>query len=201
MISADQVVADMSRMEKSPSHVAVILPKDQTLAEQLSGVAQLACWCSAAGVSQLIVYTASGESFESLVLISYLGVLKEDVVSIYKAIARSKDNFFAPRAFVPNFIIQPTKRHTRSNGKTKNNTRDLEINVVSKSDGRQQLVSVSKALAFKAKQGSISTKDITVEYLDDLLSKDMAEPQLLLDFNASLDLQGYPPWQLRLTEI
>jgi undecaprenyl pyrophosphate synthase len=29
----------------------------------------------------------------------------------------------------------------------------------------------------------------------------MTEPDLLLLFSPSVDLQGYPPWQLRLTEI
>ena len=40
------------------------------------------------------------------------------------------------------------------------------------------------------------------ELIDEAMQESvMGEPELLLLFGSSVVLQGYPPWQLRLTEI
>lgn len=44
--------------------------------------------------------------------------------------------------------------------------------------------------------------DITRELVDaEVTESVMAEPDLLVLFGPSVELQGYPPWQVRLTEI
>ena len=53
-----------------------------------------------------------------------------------------------------------------------------------------------------AQRDKIAPDDITVELVDVEISESvMADPDLLLLFGANVAFDGYPPWQLRLTEI
>jgi dehydrodolichyl diphosphate syntase complex subunit NUS1 len=53
-----------------------------------------------------------------------------------------------------------------------------------------------------AQKGKISSEDVTAELVNAELSESvMDEPQLLVLFGPSVELDGYPPWQVRLTEI
>jgi dehydrodolichyl diphosphate syntase complex subunit NUS1 len=48
----------------------------------------------------------------------------------------------------------------------------------------------------------ISSSDISTDLIDAEISVSvMGEPELLILFGPSVELSGYPPWQLRLTEI
>ena len=48
----------------------------------------------------------------------------------------------------------------------------------------------------------LSADDISLDLVDAEISESvMGEPNLLVLFGPNVQLQGYPPWQLRLTEI
>ena len=64
------------------------------------------------------------------------------------------------------------------------------------------MVDLTKVFAHMAQKDKISTADITADLIDNELSEAvMPEPDLLLSFEPFVDLQGYPPWFIRLTEI
>jgi undecaprenyl pyrophosphate synthase len=53
-----------------------------------------------------------------------------------------------------------------------------------------------------AQVGKISPPDITIDLVDTELSETIiGEPDLLILFGPYVELSGYPPWQVRLTEI
>ncbi len=53
-----------------------------------------------------------------------------------------------------------------------------------------------------AQRGKISPADIGLDLIDlELTENVMPEPELLIIFGPYVELQGYPPWQVRLTEI
>ena len=53
-----------------------------------------------------------------------------------------------------------------------------------------------------AQRGKLRPSDISQELVDaELTESIMGEPELLLLFGPVVRLRGYPPWQLRLTEI
>ena len=53
-----------------------------------------------------------------------------------------------------------------------------------------------------SQRGKISADDINIELLDAELSESvMGEPELSILFGPTVELDGYPPWQVRLTEI
>lgn len=79
---------------------------------------------------------------------------------------------------------------------------NLSILLISEEDGRDSIVDLTKTLTEMSQRGKLSTKDISMDLIDAELSESvMSDPDLLILFGPSVDLAGYPPWQIRLTEI
>lgn len=78
----------------------------------------------------------------------------------------------------------------------------LSILLISAEDGRDSMVDLTKTLAEMAQRNKLDTADITTELVDAELSESvMSEPDLLVLFGPHVELAGYPPWHIRLTEI
>lgn len=78
----------------------------------------------------------------------------------------------------------------------------LSILLLSAEDGRDSLVDLTKTLAEMTQRSKISSEDISIDLVDAEISESvMGEPDLLVLFSPTVELSGYPPWQLRLTEI
>lgn len=61
---------------------------------------------------------------------------------------------------------------------------------------------LTKTLTEMSQRSKITPKDINIDLVDAELSESvMAEPDLLVLFTPTIELSGYPPWQIRLTEI
>jgi len=53
-----------------------------------------------------------------------------------------------------------------------------------------------------AQDNKLSPRDISTELIDaEITESVMGEPDLLIIFGDRILLDGYPPWQIRLTEI
>lgn len=78
----------------------------------------------------------------------------------------------------------------------------LNILLIDAKDGRQTLVDLTKTLAEMSQRGKLQPSDISPELIDAEISESvMGEPDLLIIFGGRVVLEGYPPWQIRLTEI
>jgi undecaprenyl pyrophosphate synthase len=78
----------------------------------------------------------------------------------------------------------------------------LSVLLISAEDGRDSMVDLTKTLAEMSQRKKLNTADITTELVDAELSESvMTEPDLLILFGPHVELAGYPPWQIRLTEI
>ena len=78
----------------------------------------------------------------------------------------------------------------------------LSITLLSASDGRHTLVDLTKTLTEMSQKHKLAPEDISTELIDAEISESvMQEPDLLILFGDSVVLQGYPPWQIRLSEI
>ncbi|KAK4154635.1 putative undecaprenyl pyrophosphate protein [Chaetomidium leptoderma] len=78
----------------------------------------------------------------------------------------------------------------------------LSIVLISAEDGRDSMVDLTKTLAEMSQRKKLNTADISMELVDAELSESvMSEPDLLILFSPHVELAGYPPWQIRLTEI
>ncbi len=64
------------------------------------------------------------------------------------------------------------------------------------------MVDLTRVLTEMVQKDKITAKEITMDVIDNELSEAvMSEPDLLISFEPYVDLQGYPPWAIRLTEI
>jgi dehydrodolichyl diphosphate syntase complex subunit NUS1 len=74
--------------------------------------------------------------------------------------------------------------------------------LLSADDGRDSLVDLTKTLTEMSQRNKISSSDISQDLVDAEISESvMGEPDLLILFSPTVELCGYPPWQVRLTEI
>jgi undecaprenyl pyrophosphate synthase len=88
----------------------------------------------------------------------------------------------------------------------------MEILIISGEDGRLPIVDLARTLGDMTKQGKLFPEEISIDLVNEELTGKtfisqltveslMTEPDLLILFSPQVDLQGFPPWQLRLTEI
>ena len=74
--------------------------------------------------------------------------------------------------------------------------------LLSSEDGRATIVDLTKTLAEMSQQGKLSPENISLDLVDTELSEStIGEPDLLIVYGPYVKLSGFPPWQLRLTEI
>ena len=78
----------------------------------------------------------------------------------------------------------------------------LSVLLLSAEDGRSTLVDLTKTLTEMSQRSKLSPNDISLDLIDaEITESVMGEPELLILFGPDVGLQGYPPWQVRLTEI
>ena len=78
----------------------------------------------------------------------------------------------------------------------------LSILLLSAEDGPSTFVDLTKTLAEMSQRKKLSPSDITQDLVDaEITEIVMGEPDLLVLFGPHVELQGFPPWQVRLTEI
>ena len=64
------------------------------------------------------------------------------------------------------------------------------------------MVDLTKTMAEMAQKQALDPGDITAKLIDmELKDGVCGEPELLVLFSPRVELKGYPPWQVRLTEI
>jgi len=136
-----------------------------------------------------------------------LGILKGHVQTTHRSISRKFSSYFGPQQpgltlrapHVPSIESAPSNSATSTAGLA---VEHLSILLISEEDGRDSLVDLTKTLAEMTQRSKISSSDISIELVDAEISEGvMGEPDLLVLFSPSIELSGYPPWQLRLTEI
>lgn len=139
--------------------------------------------------------------------LSDAGILKGYVPATHRAVSRKLSSYFGPQPpalslgapHVPSMesaVSNPMSEIPRSA------VQHLSVLLLSAEDGRDSLVDLTKTLAEMSQRSKISPADITVDLIDaEVTESVMGEPDLLVLFGPTVELSGYPPWQIRLTEI
>lgn len=191
---------DVSSLAKLPKRLAAIL--DYKSEEEIGGgvlglmenSSDVVTWSLSAGIKHLSLY-------------DHDGLLKNDVDLLRKITYNKLCKYFGPTK-VPKFAIRIPHSNQifynlpSSSERNADKKISIEIILLSKIDGRDTIVDLTKTMAELCKQGEMSEDDITQDLVDKELQQLVGqEPDLLLYFGPNLDLQGFPPWQLRLTEL
>ncbi|KAI5809626.1 Decaprenyl diphosphate synthase-like protein [Peziza echinospora] len=188
---------DVKQLGRLPNHLSVILDYDK--GDRVSGldtliddVAEIACWCASAGIPMLSVYERTG-------------VLKGYITTSHRAIAQRLHAYYGKER--PTLRVRAPHSTTFVNGDAPGDNAeledaDLEILFISEEDGRESLVDLTRTLCEMAQRGKISVDDVSQDLIDAEVSGTlMTEPDLLIIFGPTVQLKGYPPWQVRLTEM
>ena len=189
---------DVIKLNKIPSRLAVILEVKPIgdvgggLKGLLNDASELVCWTISAGVKHLSLY-------------DYDGILQKNTDELRNAVFEHLSIYYGPDN-VPNFAVRiphfnkvfyNKKGHGDDKGKVA-----IEVSLLSNRDGRETIVDLTRTMADLCSNREMNINDITVDLIDTELKQLVgSEPDLLLYFGPSLDLQGYPPWHIRLTEF
>lgn len=184
---------DVSSLPKIPRHVAAILKLKQNkkgagLDRLLDQTGDLASWCIGAGISALTIYERNG-------------VLKAlDPKDFQQRISKKLEKVFGASE-LPRIIVKlPHMKINESSSVSEEF--DLVITLISEEDGRKSLVDLTRSLGDLALLKKINARDITIASIDtELKHLIVDEPDLVILFGPKIDLDGFPPWQMRLSEI
>jgi dehydrodolichyl diphosphate syntase complex subunit NUS1 len=184
---------DLLGLSKKPKHLSVILKLEENhrtkadVERLLDEVAEIATWCACAEIPMLSVYEKTG-------------ILKKHMPRVCDTVNQKFAFYFGSEH--PGLTVTSPHKDDFSPPFGENTKEHLRLHLISEQDGRDSMVDLTRTLAEMSQRGKLSPRDISTELIDAELSEGiMAEPDLLLTFGPYLELSGYPPWQIRLTEI
>jgi dehydrodolichyl diphosphate syntase complex subunit NUS1 len=191
---------DVNKLTRIPKRVSCILDLKHTEDENggveglINNIGELTAWSISAGIPNLVLY-------------EYNGVLINDYQTylpiIIRHLNKSLANYFGSES-VPLFSIRIPHKNLiiHSKGDFATVQPHLEISLLSRTDGKPTIVELTRTMSELAINKELSIKDISIELIDEELIELVGpEPDLLINFGPNLDLQDYPPWHIRLTEI
>ncbi len=135
------------------------------------------------------------------------GILKGYVPATHRAVSRKLSSYLGsdqPELSVgaPHIPSMESASSTPTAETHKAVLQHLSVLLISAEDGRDSLVDLTKTLAEMSQRSKLLPEDISIDLIDAEVSESvMGEPDLLILFGPTVELSGYPPWQIRLTEI
>lgn len=208
--SSDQIARDVQGLQRLPKHLSVVLhyqPEHEGgtgLTGLVDGAADVAAWAAAAGINYLSIYERRG-------------LLKRNLAYTQSSIRRKFHTYFVdppttsirgPQSSPESspFSSPPQSPDLAPSGDiTLASTppaAHLSILLISEEDSRASVVDLTRTLTILSQNHKLSPDDINTSLLDnELQASVMGEPDLLLLFGPTIKLEGYPVWQVRVTEI
>ncbi|OBT66397.1 hypothetical protein VE03_04912 [Pseudogymnoascus sp. 23342-1-I1] len=191
---------DVKGLNRLPEHLSVILKLEEgkggaALETLLDEVAEVCAWCACAGIPMLSIYERTG-------------VLKGYIPTTHRAVTRKLASYFGRQhpalsiraPHIPSMESSPTTPPTDADVPV--SLGQLSVLLISEEDGEDSIVDLTKTLTEMSQRSKITPKDITIDLVDAELSESvMSGPELLILFGPTIELDGYPPWQISLTEI
>lgn len=177
---------DIGNLSKLPRHISYVINEDVGT-DNYCDLANLVVWAIALGIPYISLYDRHGilKSGEAR-----LGkVIREKVVALFGSKAKDFD------------IILKDSSTTYTNGITF--PKRVCIQLYSEEDGKPDILEAAKKIASDYCNDKIKLSDIKVEYVDKTLqaTKNIPDPELIVQFGPVSSLMGFLPWQTRLSEI
>ncbi|KAJ8115300.1 hypothetical protein OPT61_g3025 [Boeremia exigua] len=201
------IAHDVKSLQKLPRHLSVIVDYHEDDEHQgnagleglVNDVCEIAAWTASAGIPFLSVYERTG-------------ALKNYLPQTHASIWNTLEAYFGPRRkptlslrapHLSSYSPPNTPPQTAAlNGEPEEERQHLTVLLLSEHDGRDTIVDLTRTLAEMAQKGDVRQEQINMDLIDAQLSDHVSsEPDLLILFSPTVQLKGYPPWQLRLTEI
>ncbi|KAI3542679.1 Di-trans,poly-cis-decaprenylcistransferase [Colletotrichum abscissum] len=194
----ESIERDVVGLKKKPKHLSVILKREPSgrhgaeLERLVAEAAEIAVWCVCAKIPVLTVYERTG------LLKHYLPHLQQSIIQK----SRSYFGRHQPALTVAMPHADDVLESPAHGDFARNDPRHLKVLFISAEDGRASMVDLTRTLTEMSQKGKLHPRDISTDLIDAELSEGiMPEPDLLISFGPYVDLDGYPPWPIRLTEI
>ncbi|KAJ5077990.1 hypothetical protein M0811_05247 [Anaeramoeba ignava] len=99
--------------------------------------------------------------------------------------------------------MQDEKNNEMRNSSTNFEKFDFVVSILSEENGKKELIKLTKIFGEKIKKKMMSSEDITVDLIEENLWSSLGkpDPDLVLKFGSVENLDGFLPWQIRLSEI
>jgi len=193
-------------LKKIPKHLSFIIqiqPKDlENPTELFNNIKQLVYWSMEVGIPYISFY-------------DYNGYLKQHVKEIANIFDKEVNFPASPKLSVSfncsgSRVTSQTLTNTyilNNNEKQKTLFKEFLVNFISYDDGKPQIAKVAALLSKTMKSSEVDRMNI--QEMNDVITKysyenDGCDPELIIIYGGTpeyFQLYGYPPWQIRLSEI
>jgi len=206
------------RLEKLPTHVAFAISEVEPVS--LPDVANLIVWAFDAGVSCVSLFDREGEikSRKLDLLRAFVTAAAEPTTSLNATsvswIWSTADGPPTRTTALISSYGTPTNgnrarggsnnAHDENNDPANNNNEGrMTVSLLSMEDGRPDIVQAARAIAERVSTGEITADDISEDSVSGALeaNRGLPDPDVLVRVGPSHTNLGFPPWQIRLTEI
>ncbi|XP_064405142.1 dehydrodolichyl diphosphate synthase complex subunit nus1-like isoform X2 [Halichondria panicea] len=177
----EAIQEDANTLNKIPLHIAILVnSREEQL--NLDDLARLVVWALASGINTVSLYSPND-------------TLNEKLITLRQCIVRHHQVMFSP----PVPLVEVTELPQLSASSCPGHT----VLVLSPKDGRQRLTELARKLSTSVLKRQIRVTDVDCHLLTDklVLSSNIPDPDLALVCGGTSSTLGFPPWQLRLTEI
>lgn len=189
---------DVNKLPKIPKRISCILDLKEEDDENggidglINQISEITAWTLSAGIPFLSIYEYNG---------TLVGQHKLYMPLLTKYISRNLANYFGTDN-LPKYCIKIPHINLVFYSDVTSKAVDLEISLLSRVDGKPTIVELTKTMSELAVNKELSVKDISIDLIDgELVDLVGHEPDLLISFGPYLDLQDYPPWHIRLSEL
>lgn len=181
-----QQKADARDLKKVPTHLGVIVCEEDI---SLPDIANLIVWSIALGVSYFSIYDLNG-------------YIKRKRKELKDALDNAQKKCLDEEQRKYTIVIHnDAESRPHENGCYSSNKIDIQL--LSKADGRQNLVETTRLLSQQVASKQRRLEDITPSTVERIIKEKFhfPDPELILRFGKGECLFGFQPWQIRLTEI
>ena len=199
-----RVQRDLGALEKRPEHLAVVLAEQDEVS--WSDMARLVSWAMAGGVGCISLYDGEGRLKAGQGRL--LEALKREA---FEELAQTEVVWKGHRTQEEGSEDESVRHRSNGGNGTSNGTSSssscsskVEVCLLSEEDGKPDIVRAARSLARRVRQADLSASAVDETAVSSGLSacRGLPDPDLLLLFGpAHSGGGGYPPWQLRLTEL
>merc|ERR1712080_702244 len=177
---------DIGNLSKLPKHMSYIINEDVG-SDNYCDIANLVVWTIAIGIPYISLYDRHG-------------ILKSGEVRLGKVIREKIVMLFGSKAKDFDVILKDSST-TYANGITY--PKRVLVQLYSEEDGKPDILEATKKIATEYCNKKIKLNDIKIEYVDKSLeaTKNIPDPDLIVQFGPVSSLMGFLPWQTRLSEI
>ena len=200
--------------EKLPKHIAIIMDGNRRWAkakgmpaafghkEGAKTLEKIVRYANKIGIEYITVYAFSTENWKRTEEeVKSLMILFQTYVDNYSKRADSENIKVQFLGEMSAFSEKMRKGFKDCEERTKNNT-GIVFNIALNYGGRDEILHAVKAIASKVEQGNLKPEEITEKVIqENLYTKDMPDPDLLIRTSGEMRLSNFLPWQLVYSEF